>query len=776
MKTPHPTHLPTSRRRWTWLALGLLAVCTPLLAAGGDTLALWSFDEGKGMLTREAVSGRMDQVNAVFNRARFKPSTGPEWRAQGISGTCLLFDGYSTDIVAPGLTDAQLARGMTISVWVAPHAYEWGDGGFPSAFASQFDKNGKQGFVLGAYRNGSWGLALGFGKRTVDLRVSDRLLPKDAWSHVAASFDPVAGEVALYLNGEQVAGAATPAGMPLALPALPLSIGRYSKPTLLLGVHRLNTFLGLMDELRIAAGPLGAAGARALFAAGGNAVPVLSRDEVVIPASVFDGDRHRPQFHAMPSSGWMNEPHAPFYYRGQYHLFFQKNPFGPFWHQIHWGHWISPDMVHWRELPIALAPEADELAPDGIWSGSASTLADGSPVLFFTAGNDAARPNQRTALAVPADLNDRELVRWTKRPAPVTVQQEGKGRYGEFRDPFVFKNEAGTRWFQLVGSGLPGGSGTALVYDSVDLIRWTFKGPLMKLDTASHPGFEGTWELPVLLPVGKGSDGRQRHVYLMDLKAQAYYWIGVFDQESGKFTPDVAAPRVFDVGDHHFSGPSGFVDPKTGRSIVFSIAQGERSEQAQSDSGWAHNAGLPLALSLGGDGDLRIAPIDELASLRQRTLLSLEQVDFEQARAALAAVRGDRLEIELELAPSNVVAARRGLVLRKTPDDAERTALYYDAATKRFEIDRSHSSLDPDVLGRGVQGGALDLGGEPLRLRVFVDRSMLEAYLNGRKSLTSRAYPSRLDATGIDLMGAAGDRVLKLTVWELGGITNTAKE
>lgn len=741
-------------------------------------LAAWSFDEGQGTGTRESLSGRMDQVNSVFNRARFKPSSGPIWRANCVSGACLLFDGYSTDIVAPALTDAQVANGLTVSAWVAPHAYEWGDGGAPSAFVSQFDKAARQGFVLGAYRHGSWGVALGFGTQIVDLRATGRGLPRDVWSHVAASFDPVGGTVALFLNGEQVARTAAPANARLVMPPAALSIGRHSQPTALFGVYRLNTFLGLMDELRLTAGPTDAAAQRALvaaqLAAHGKRVPPLAPADVMIDAAVFDGDRHRPQFHAMPDNGWMNEPHAPFYYKGQYHLFFQKNPFGPYWHQIHWGHWVSADMVHWRELPMALTPEGDQLAPDGIWSGSASYRADGSPVLFFTAGNDSAKPNQRTALAFPGDLADPDLVQWRTHPTPVTVQEQGKGRFGEFRDPFVFKDGAGERWIQLVGSAVPGGSGTALVYDSTDLMHWNFKGPLMTLDTARYPGFEGTWELPVLLPLGKGGDGRPRHVYLMDLRAQAYYWIGVFDKDSGKFVPDVAAPRVFDVGQHHFSGPSGFVDPKTGRSIVFSIAQGERTEQIQSDSGWAHNAGLPVALSLGGDGDLRVAPIAELSALRRRSLLSLDNVDLETARAALAAVRGDTLEIELELAPTADAGPRRGVLVRKTADNAERTAIYFNGAGKRFEIDRSDSSLDPGVARVGVQGGAIDIAGENLRLRVFVDRSMLEAYLNERKSLTSRAYPARLDANGVDLLGAAGDRVVALRVWELGNMAGKA--
>jgi sucrose-6-phosphate hydrolase SacC (GH32 family) len=742
-------------------------------AAAGDgapLLARWSLDEQGGNQAVESASGRRDQVNYVFNHARFKPDSAPLWRPAGscIHHGCLLFDGYSTDIVAPGVTSAQLEHGFTLSAWVAPHAFEWGDGGHYSAFLSQFDAEAKLGFSFGVYRFGTWGMQLGFGNAIVDVRIKERKLPRDAWSHVAASYDPAKRQVALFLNGERLVNVAVPADGEFAMPQRPLTIGRHSQPEEIGGVFKLNTFLGLLDEVRIGAGPSDAAAVARIMTADladrGGKAPSLSQSDLRIAPSTFDGDRDRPQFHLMPDAGWMNEPHAPFYYGGQYHLFFQKNPFGPFWHQIHWGHWVSADMVHWRELPIALAPEDDGLATDGIWSGSATYAADGSPVLFFTAGNDTAKPNQRTGMATPHDLRDPDLVRWDKYPTPVTLQKEGQGRHGEFRDPFVFRDGARQRWFQLVGSSLPGRSGTALVYESADLRNWTPRGPLFSIDASRFPGFDATWELPVLLPIGKGADGRERHVFLNDVRGQAYYWTGVFDAASARFTPDVEAPRTFDVGQRHFSGPSGFVDPKTGRSIVFSIAQGERKLQDEWDAGWAHNGGLPITLSLGADGDLRLAPISEVASLRGPLLVQLRNTSVAEAAAALATVHGDALEIELELTPS-AAAGKRGLSVRVAPGQAEQTDLYVDTASKRLEIDRTRTSGQHDY---GVQGGALDLAGEPLRMRIFLDRSMVEAYVNERKSLTSRIYPARSDADGLALLAAAGDRISSLKVWSMG--------
>jgi sucrose-6-phosphate hydrolase SacC (GH32 family) len=745
-------------------------------AAQPSGIAHWRFDEGRGGQAREAVSGREDGINFVFKRARFKPSSDPLWRPASacVSGGCLLFDGYSTDLVAPGIAPAQAAHGLTLSAWVAPHAFEWGDGDRYSAVLSQYDDKAGQGFVFGVHRFGSWGVKLGFGGSTADLRVRDRKLPKDQWSHIAATWDPLARTVRLFLNGAEVASRTMPAGSTLALPARSLSVGRHSEPLSTAGVFQFNTFHGLLDEVRVGSGAADAAALRRMLAedlrAHGGSAPQPAPGDMKVPLSAFDGDRYRPQFHAMPDSGWMNEPHAPLYYKGQYHLFFQKNPFGPFWHQIHWGHWTSPDMVHWRELPVALAPEDDSLAPDGIWSGSAAYREDGTPVLFFTAGNDAQPVRERTGLAFPQDVTDPELKAWTKHPVPVTQQQQGPGYTGDFRDPFVFRDAAGKRWFQLVGSRVPGGSGMAMVHESKDLINWTYRGPLFTIDAGKYPGFDKTFELPVLLPLGKGKDGRERHVFLNDIGAQCYYWTGVFDPDSARFTPDSEAPRVFDLGQGHFSGPSGFVDPRTGRTIVMSIAQGERTAQIDWDAGWAHNAGLPVEMWLGADGDLRLRPIEELQRLRRPAVLALRDVSPAAASSALAGVGGDVLEVELELAPAPGVAGKRGLVLRKAPDGSEQTAVYADTTSGRFEIDRSRTTLDPDMRSFGVQGGPFDLQGEHLRLRVYLDRSMVEAYVNDRKSLTSRVFPARLDALGLGLLAAPGDRVVSLTVWPLNSL------
>ncbi len=737
------------------------------------------FDEGRGRSVTEAISRKELDIEHRFLKSRYKPSSDPYWRTSCILGKCLKFDGYTTAIESAPLV-MPASEVLTMSLWVAPQAYEWGNGGLPSGLIGQYQPGRHEGFVLGVGRHGEWLLELGDGNTVHRLSAGSNFLPVNAWSHLAVEIDKPSSRVTFYLNGQKVAQHRLAELTQWQLPNSPLLIGRHPAAMLHLGHFYLHSYNGLMDQLSVMPVGLSDEDHLALFESQveKGERPELSLVDTSIARSNFDGDKHRPQYHLMPDAHWMNEPHGPFYYRGKYHITFQKNPHGPFWHQIHWGHLVSDDMVRWQEVDIALRPESGELAPDGIWSGSATYDADGNPVLFFTAGNDNLQPTQRVALARPQDLNDPLLRDWVQHPEALITQQRDWGVFGQFRDPFVFWDKSAQQWYQLVTSGIPDGSGTALVFSSLDLLHWNYMGPLFSTDITAYPQVGPVWELPVLLPLGVGRDGRPRHWFGINSHGagavvEIYYWIGVWDSSTGRFTPDHPEPRLMDIGDRKFTGPSGMVDPVTGRSILFTIAQGETTRQQEAESGWAHNGGLPLSLWLGEDDQLRFAPIAELATLRGAPLVDATNISGEQAQALLASIKGDLLELELVL-DSAQLAGTSGtgalaLDLRKNPRGTEVTRLNLQPTGDkrwRLELDRTRTSLDPDVLSYGVQDGELALQGE-ISLRVFLDRSMLEIYANDRISLTSRLFPATLDALGVGLELPTDVSLKRLRVWPM---------
>lgn len=754
--------------------------------AVGDIFYM-SFDEGTGKKALEEVSDLEHDVNYVFNDARYMAAKDPRWTPRGVKGGALLFDGYSNHIEINANQTVPVRDALTIEAWVAPRSYEWGDGNKLSTIISQSDQDKAEGFEFGMYRHGTWSMQVGIGGQWIQVWVKDHPLEKYKWNYVAATFDKEDGTIKLYLNGEEVASKATPVDIPITPSTENLMIGKNNKPVELAGLFTYNMFSGLIDEVKLQNKALTPQEILAEYenvkALHGGAVPEIPNGDIDEDPSVFDGDQHRPQYHAMPPQNWMNEAHAPIYYNGKYHLFYQHNPQGPYWHQIHWGHWVSDDMVHWENVRPALAPEAGTLDPDGAWSGSAAYDRNGNPVLFYTAGNDSLSPNQRTGLATPADLSDPDLEQWVKYPEPVT-EQNGNGIHNEFRDPFVWYDEEVDKWYQLVTSGLQDfSSGTALVYVSDDMYNWEYKGPLYVSERNLYAELGTVWELPVLLPLGKDSTGKQKHIFIINphekpehvapandvqRDVEVFYWIGTWDRDNFRFIPDQEAPSKMDVGDGYLTAESGMVTPD-GRTVVFSMVQNVRTPQAEYQAGWAHNLALPVSLSLDSRDQLRIEPIQELQSLRGTKLVDFADKNLEAANQSLQNVKGDMLEIVMEIDPGE--AQKFGLKVRRSENGQEETLIYYDKTNGTFNVDRTKSSMDPDVRVDGIQGGYVDLDGENLKLHIFLDRSVVEAFANDKKKLTTRVYVGRYDSLGLKVWADKDITVKSMEVWNMNALT-----
>ncbi|KWX70362.1 hypothetical protein AMQ84_29690 [Paenibacillus riograndensis] len=746
-----------------------------------------SLDEGAGKRALEEVSNLEHDVNYVFNNARYMDSKEPRWTPRGVKGGALLFDGYSNDIEVKAKDTVPVSGALTLEAWVAPRSYEWGDGNKLSAIVNQSDQDKAEGFALGMYRHGTWSLQAGIGGQWIQVWVKDHPLEKYKWNYVAATFDKKDGMIKLYLNGQEVASQATPVNVPISPSTENLMIGKNNRPVEFAGLFSYNMFSGLIDEVKLQNKALTGQEILAEYESvqtlHGGVVPEIPNGDIDEDPSVFDGDQHRPQYHAMPPQNWMNEAHAPIYYNGKYHLFYQHNPQGPYWHQIHWGHWVSDDMVHWENVRPALAPEAGTLDPDGVWSGSAAYDRDGNPVLFYTAGNDSLSPNQRTGLATPADVSDPNLEKWVKYPEPVT-EQNGNGIHNEFRDPFVWYDKETDKWYQLVTSGLKDfSSGTALVYVSDDMYNWEYKGPLYVSDRSLYPELGTVWELPVLLPLGKDSTGKQKYIFMINphekpeqvppandvlRDVEVFYWIGTWDRDNFKFIPDQDAPSKMDVGDGYLTAESGMVTPD-GRTVVYSMVQNVRTPQAEYQAGWAHNLALPVSLSLDDQDKLRIEPIQELQSLRGDKVVDFTDKNLAAANQLIQNVKGDMLEIVMEIDPGE--AQKFGLKVRRSDNGQEETLIYYDKTNGTFNVDRTKSSIDPDVRVDGIQGGYVDLDGENLKLHIFLDRSVVEAFANYKKKLTTRVYVGRYDSLGLQVWGDSDITVKSMEVWNMNALT-----
>lgn len=327
-------------------------------------------------------------LNYMYEHAVYMENRDPQWRDNGIEGASLLFDGCSTYIDYSPSDVCIGGDSFAISVWVAPRTFEWDD---PIAaqngtehltgIVSQYNKEKKQGILLGYQRYGKLCFQVGTGDSWMTLWSEGENLQKYAWNHVIANFDGQNGKISLYLNGTLVGEKDIAIGTAIR-PAEKekLYIGKNGHAEQI-AAGTYNMFSGLMDELKLYECALSEENISV------EDIPEIEFEDIWME-NILTKDVYKTQYHGGPYQYWMNEPHAPLYYNGMYHLFYQNNMAGTYWRNICWGHLVSEDMVCWKPIKEAITPTENSVVPDGVWSGGATTDKNGVPVLFFTAGND----------------------------------------------------------------------------------------------------------------------------------------------------------------------------------------------------------------------------------------------------------------------------------------------------------------------------------------------------------------------------------------------------
>ncbi len=458
------------------------------------------------------------------------------------------------------------------------------------------------------------------------------------------------------------------------------------------------------------------------------------------------------------------DPNGAIFWRGRYHLFYIfQDPSLP--HGGHcWGHASSPDLLDWTIHPPALKPAEGD--PEvGIFSGGAFLDKAGRPVLIYHG------VGAGTCLAVPADD---DLLHWRKSPHNPVIPEprEGDPGWGVYNvfDPHAWLE--GDRYYAILGGKVKPDDrwDTVYLFTSADLVHWEYQRPFYRPDPR-WTGEEEDCACPDFFPLG------DRHVLLcISHPRGARCYLGRY--RNGTFFPE-EHHRMNWPGGACFA-PESLLDDR-GRRIFWTWALDQQSRERPLRGLGVMT--LPRVLSLERDGSLKIEPAAELESLRSGRgqwrdleLAPGRELSFDE-------LRGDSLELGLEagLAESGALA----LKVCCSPGGEEQTVILCDRREGSLLIDTTRSSLDPRVwrpfpiMRRDaesqdvpVQTAPFELRpGERLKLRVFLDRTILEVFANGRQCLTQRIYPTRGDSLGVSLVAARGGvKVHALTAWEMNGI------
>ena len=264
------------------------------------------------------------------------------------------------------------------------------------------------------------------------------------------------------------------------------------------------------------------------------------------------------------------------------------------------------------------------------------------------------------------------------------------------------------------------------------------------------------------LPTGpQGAPLADRHMMLfISHNLGCQYYIGRY--EGDHFYPDTHGRLTW--ADKAFFAPESLVDDK-GRRIMWAWIFDGRKEATRKLSGWSGTMSLPRVLWLGKDNTLRMRPPVEFELLRYNPV-KIENLNIKAgAELPLKEIRGNSIELDMEMTVSG--SGQFGVKVCCSPGGEEQTTVFYHAAQKTLNIDTMKSSLDEGP--KSVEGGPFELQpGEPLKLRVFVDKSVVEVFANDRQAVMRRIYPIREDSREVVLFSQGGDmHIGRIEAWDM---------
>lgn len=484
-----------------------------------------------------------------------------------------------------------------------------------------------------------------------------------------------------------------------------------------------------------------------------------------------EGDPHRPIYHFIRPDGYLNDPNGLCFWEDRWHLFYQAGGNNC----IHWGHAVSDDMLHWRDMPHAIYPGPEPFCFSGGtcvdeenhrviaayygYSGYDVEIGYKYGIMIATS-SDPLLLNWTKVNGADPVISDRDAPCWTAPDAPPVEDQKP---YKVF-DAYIWK-ENGV--YYLLSAGYEPDPVTGRRFREVylhrctddGLVNWEFVKPFLENDRFREVGDDGA--CPYFIPIG---DNKRLFIHFSH-RAVPKYLVGEYDPEKLEFTPFSGARLT--SGYQVVVAPSAFPTPDNNAAVIFNMM-----EQFPHD-GWHGIMTLPQRLSLGGHwGDeLCRAPFGDIASLYADTT-EFSDLVLPKGEKIIPDLHGNSYEMRLHFKADEIPQTLEVEVLR-SPDGEETTRISFyrfkggmyailpyqsDSVvtidTTRSSVDERFTPLPPEILPVVMQNT------DDLDLRIFVDRSVVEVFVNDRHYSCMRAYPVRDDSNGVSFLARGGDGVV----------------
>jgi fructan beta-fructosidase len=476
----------------------------------------------------------------------------------------------------------------------------------------------------------------------------------------------------------------------------------------------------------------------------------------------------RPLFHFAPPRGWMNDPNGLVFRDGEFHLFYQHNPYGTRWQNMSWGHAVSRDLVRWEDLGVAL-PQQDGVM---IFSGSAAVderdtsgfgINGRGPIVAAYTGHHVSGGRQTQNIAFSND-DGRTWTKYARNPV-IDIGSTG------FRDPKIFWHAASGKWIMVVSLA---DERKVRLYGSADLRKWD---RLSDFGPAGAPR-KPNWECPDLFQVPvEGTNGRQsKWVLHVGLGGGAVaggsggeYFVGEFDGTTFRSDDPADTVRWTDYGKDFYAAVSwNDVPASDGRRLWIGWMTDLRyAGDIPTGRDWRGMMSVPRSLALrqvGGRLRLVQQPVRELQTLRGRHR-AVARTRLAPGVATIEQDAGEAVEIAAEFTPGG--ASQVGIKVHV--GEGQETVVGYDVARREMFVDRTRSGntgFHRDFPGRHVAPLEVAADGR-VKLHVLADRYSVEVFGNdGESVITDLVFPSS-KSRGVQVYSEGEGTDYALDLWRL---------